>query len=74
MLKSEQNTINIMKEIEILANEKFSSFPHKVVFYEHGHWWAKVWNEDFEYTYDVVDIEENGKDKFDFELVEEIEF
>jgi hypothetical protein len=72
MLKSEQNTTEVREQIEKLAKEKFQGFTTNI-FFEHGHWWLKAWNDESESTYDVVDVEINAEDTLDFELLEENE-
>lgn len=72
MLRSEQNTQEIRQEIEKLVSEKFPN-TRTDVFFEHGHWWARVTDENFVTTYDVLDTENSsGKDLFDLELLEQI--
>lgn len=63
-------TEKVRDKIMEIAKEQFPK-QNVAPFFEHGHWWLRVFTENMEYTYDVVDA--NTESEIDFELVDEVE-
>lgn len=69
-LMSTTKTEKMRKKIMYIASTQFPGM-NIGIFWEHGHWWLRVFTENAEYTYDVVDA--NTESGIDFELVDEVE-